>query len=314
MSREESDSKYSKIIAIGGSKGGIGKSILAVNLAVFLARRGKRAIVVDLDLGSANAHLLLGETLLKLSVNDYLHKKVPALTDVMVETRYGVGLIGGDSSELGASNIQFARKVKLLRSIGELAADCVILDLGGDASYNIIDFFLFADRHIVVTTCDPASYLNAYNFIKVALHRKMTRFHGAESEAPSARDEVLEKMLEDYVTSSRNGTNISVEELLSRISTERPSALALVQDLLRRFSPSIVVNRSLSEESALGIANRIQEVCRRILSIDVAYLGMVGRHEEIERSARSLVPVVIAEKGGRVFEELSSLFNRIVPS
>lgn len=42
-----------------------------------------------------------------------------------------------------------------------------IMDLGGDTSYNVIDLFLAADTGFVLTTCDPASYLDAYSFIKV---------------------------------------------------------------------------------------------------------------------------------------------------
>ena len=65
-----------KIIAVGGAKGGIGKSIIATNLGVLLSSMGKETIIADFDLGGANLHLYLGESYLNKSINDYLNKNV----------------------------------------------------------------------------------------------------------------------------------------------------------------------------------------------------------------------------------------------
>ena len=102
----------------------------------------------------------------------------------MTATKYGPWLIGGNSSQLGSSNISFAAKMRLIKSVRNLEADCVIIDLGSDTSFNILDFFLAADIKIVLTTCDPASYLEAYNLIKVGLYRRLNRLFGEESPLP----------------------------------------------------------------------------------------------------------------------------------
>jgi flagellar biosynthesis protein FlhG len=75
----------------------------------------------------------------------------------------------------------FRSKLKLLRALKTIDADYVILDLGGDTTYNILDFYLAADQGLVLTTCEPASYLDAYGFIKMSLHRKLIRLFGPES-------------------------------------------------------------------------------------------------------------------------------------
>ena len=62
------------VIAVGGAKGGIGKSISA-NLGIYLARKGRQTVLVDLDLGGANLHLYLGETRLPLTINDFLTQR-----------------------------------------------------------------------------------------------------------------------------------------------------------------------------------------------------------------------------------------------
>ena len=49
-----------RIIAVGGGKGGVGKSVLAANLGIYLAQLGKHVVLLDADLGGANLHTFLG--------------------------------------------------------------------------------------------------------------------------------------------------------------------------------------------------------------------------------------------------------------
>jgi flagellar biosynthesis protein FlhG len=149
-----------KMIAIGGAKGGIGKSLFVANLGVFLSQLGKRTVVVDLDLGGANLHLFMGVWSLTRRIDDFLTLKVPTISDIMTPTKYGPTLIGGGGGKLGSANLHFSRKLKLLRALKTIDADYVILDLGGDTTYNILDFYLAADQGFVLTTCEPASYLD----------------------------------------------------------------------------------------------------------------------------------------------------------
>ncbi len=132
-------------------------------------------------------HLYLGQTFVNNCVNDYFAREVTDLRDLLIPTQYGPQLIGGDSSQLGSANISFWAKLKLIKSLRELDADYVIIDLGSNTSFNILDFFLAADSRVVVTTCEPASYLEAYNFIKVGLLRRLNRLFGGESAGLRAR-------------------------------------------------------------------------------------------------------------------------------
>ena len=177
-----------KIIAVGGAKGGIGKSLFVANLGVLLSQLGKRTVVVDLDLGGSNLHLYMGVWSLSRRIDDYLEKKVATISEIITPTKFGPQLIGGGGGKLGAANIHFSRKIKLLRSLKTIDADYVILDLGGDTTFNILDFYLAADQGFVLTTCEPASYLDAYGFLKMSLHRRLTRLFGADLRAlPSPR-------------------------------------------------------------------------------------------------------------------------------
>ena len=301
-----------RVIAVGGSKGGIGKSMIAINCAIRMAEDGKKVVLIDLDLGGASIHLYLGITALKKDVNDYVTNRVATLDELMVPTKYGPFFIGGDSSRLGSNNIDYVRKMKLLRAVRDLDADYVIMDLGGDATYNILDFFLSADDSIVVTTCDPASYLNAYNFIKVALYRRLKRMFGPELGYGEKRNILLENLIHGFVMQT-NGTGMkSVHDLLERTGDEFPAYGALVSRVVHDFEPYLLVNRNNNAALVDNIVKRIQDVSERVLSLKVNHIGTIGYHEEVEASARELYPAVARNPRGDFALEIARVTDRFL--
>jgi flagellar biosynthesis protein FlhG len=301
------------VIAVGGAKGGTGKSTFAANLGVFLAAKGRRVVLVDLDLGAENLHLYLGERSVKHTINDFLNKRVETLRELMVSTQYGLSLVGGGGSKLGAANIHFARKLKLLKAIKKIDADYIVMDLGASTSYNNIDFFLASDFGIVVTTCNPASYLDAYNFIKVSLHRKLDRIFGPESEFRKQKNKVLELLIKD-VTMSVNlkGGNL-IGSLLKKIQDEQPEHITFISNILKTYNPNVIVNMSTDESCAMEVANRIQKVSQKMLSIDVGYLGSIPYQAEIERSTQDLVPFVATYPKGILSECINNMLDSTIP-
>ena len=166
-----------KIIAVGGAKGGVGKSMLSANLAVGLALLGQKVVLADLDLGGADVHLYTGVKSLAKTWNDFLDKKVDSIKDILTPTAFkGLSLIGGDSSKLGSANLPYSQKLKIVRHLKELETDYLVIDLGGNTTYNGLDFFLLAEQKIVVSGTEPASVLDSYTFIKVVFNRFLERF------------------------------------------------------------------------------------------------------------------------------------------
>lgn len=300
-----------RVIAVGGAKGGIGKSIFATNLALLLSSVG-RTVIIDLDLGGANLHLYLGETSLRWNINDFLNRKVPTLQEALVESKYGLQLLGGDSSQLGSANIHVSLKLKLLKAIQQIDADYIILDLGGDTSYNMLDFFLASDYGVVLTTCDPASYLDAYNFIKVSLFRKLNLLMGSNFQDKISKNSALKNIVHE-ATMSRNGSRVkTISELLKRIQETYPHDLPSMSKAVSGFTPFLVINRVRDERSAEAIINRIREVSKRALSIEVKHAGNLGYLEEIEESARDLVPVMVKHPQGRLSQEIRHIARNIL--
>lgn len=295
MSKKKASSQSiskASIIAVGGAKGGVGKSLLAANMGVYLASRGYRTVVIDLDLGAANLHLYLGVWALKHRINDFLDKKVDDLGELAVAADSGLCLIGGGSNRLGAANLPFARKLKLMRAIRKLDADYVILDLGGDTSYNILDFFLMADHGLVMTTCDPASYLDAYTFIKMALYRRLMRLFGPESAYCKFRDNQVLAIIREFCDARQTEEPRKISDLLEQVRFQSPQSFPMIQTVVQQYQPYLVVNKADDANTVKDLVQRMQKVTLRILSTNVFLAGIIPTHKDIARSALDLKPEV----------------------
>ena len=297
-----------KMIAVGGAKGGIGKSLFVANLGVFLSQLGKRVVVVDLDLGGANLHLYMGVWGLTRRIDDFLTKKVPTITDIMTPTKFGPTLIGGGGGKLGAANIPFARKLKLLRALKTIDADYVVLDLGGDTTYNILDFYLAADQGFVLTTCEPASYLDAYGFIKMSLHRRLIRLFGAESEYRQLRDETVARIIKEFIFAHAADNGHTIDKLVERLAGISPVHHRLVKELLTGFRPGTVVTMVTKQDQVAELLSRLDKVSRKMLSINLHHCGDVPFTQTIQQSAKDLVPCTATAPDG----DFSKALRRIV--
>ncbi len=287
-----------KMIAVGGAKGGIGKSLFVANLGVLLSQLGKKTVVVDLDLGGANLHLYMGVWSLTHRIDDFLTLKVPTISDIMTPTKYGPTLIGGGGGKLGAANIHFSRKLKLLRALKTIDADYVILDLGGDSTYNILDFYLAADQGFVLTTCEPASYLDAYGFIKMSLHRKLSRLFGAESNYRRFRDFEVEQLIKEFIFANTSTNGRYMSTLVEQIEQSAPTHHRLIKELLDGFRPGTVVTMFEAEEQVDELVSRLKKVSQKMLSLDINYFGCVPFERQIQRSAKDLIPSVAKAPDG----------------
>lgn len=302
-----------KVIAVGGAKGGIGKSVITANLGICLASMGLKTVLVDLDLGGSNLHLYLGyRSILQNTINDFLRKRISSLADVMIKSDHGPFLIGGDSSELGSANIDFMKKMKLVKAIRAIEADCVILDLGGDTSYNMLDFFLQADHGVVVTTRDSPSYIGAYHFLKAALYRKLNRLSGMESGPAEERDPSLSHFIRDVTMSGNGHEPRTIDELIAAVRTEHPGYLSAVMKAVWGFNPYLIVNRLPGGVGPEEVAGKIQIVAKRWLSREVRLLGGIGRHPDVEKSAIDLVPAITRYPRGVFATEVAAIAKRLL--
>ncbi|MDH5671949.1 MAG: PilZ domain-containing protein [Myxococcales bacterium] len=189
------------IVAVGGGKGGVGKSMVAANLACAMSQLGFRVVAVDADLGSANLHTILGVDHPGPGIAGFLQKQVSTLEDVVIPSpQRRLFVVPGSTAIPGAANLMHARKLKLMRHIRRLDAEAVVIDCGAGINYNVIDFFNLADLRLLVLTPQLVSLQNAYGALKASLYRTVRQHcsaHGQaalfdELAAPSETDRLLQ--------------------------------------------------------------------------------------------------------------------------
>ncbi|EEQ48363.1 MinD/ParA family protein [Selenomonas flueggei] len=155
-----------RVVAVTSGKGGVGKTNIAVNLAIALRSKGYRVLVIDADLGMANVDVLLGVSS-RRNLLDLLRPDV-SLDDVIVETSHGVQYISGGSGIEKALEYDRAEKLLLQQKLADCAAraDVILVDTGAGLGRNVMDFILAADEVLLVTTPEPTSLTDAYAVMK----------------------------------------------------------------------------------------------------------------------------------------------------
>jgi len=164
-----STSRSAKIIAITSGKGGVGKTSLAVNLACELSQRGHRTIVVDTDLGLANAHILAGIKPRK-TLSDYVEGR-SELAEIIEDGPCKVKFISGGNGVREMANLDDNGRARICVAIEELQPFCdvILLDTGAGVSAGVTDFVTLAEQTILVTTSNFASIADAYGIVKVVV-------------------------------------------------------------------------------------------------------------------------------------------------
>ncbi len=269
-----------RIWAIGGGKGGTGKSFIAANLGLHLASLDREVVLIDADLGAPNLHTLLGMKPSHPDLGDFLTGAVPALEGVAVETPYrNLRLVRGSENILFVANLAHYRKLRLLRQIRQLPTPNVILDLGTGSSFNTLDFFLSANPGVVVTTPDPTAIENTYLFLKSCIMRVLKLY----MDHYKIRD-LHQKMLDQIEKNSQSLYGF----FKSLMETDRSYGTILYR-ALRGFRPCLVMNKTRDQKDAL-LGRSVADVVRKYLLIDMKYLGAVPFDEDVHDSLRALRP------------------------
>ncbi|HUG53501.1 MAG TPA: P-loop NTPase [Vicinamibacteria bacterium] len=266
-----------QIWSIGGGKGGIGKSLLAASLGWQLARLGKRTVLVDADLGGANLHTCLGLPTPALTLGDFILRRVERIEDVVVDTPFPrLRLISGASDVLGAANINYQQKLRVLNKLRGLDVDVVLIDLGAGTAHNIIDFFLISDISLLAVVPEPTSIENGYRFIKSALYRRLRT---------AARTEAVRDVI-DAALGGRSGRGVrSPVQLLAEVERADPLSVAPLRRELADFHPRFIVNQVRSEAD-VSVGHQLVTACARHLGVRASYAGCVHYDDLVWRAVR----------------------------
>ncbi|MEK6590502.1 MAG: AAA family ATPase [Nitrospinota bacterium] len=278
------DYSKKKIWAIGGGKGGTGKTIIASSIGILLARAGNNVIIIDADLGGANLHTCLGIRYPRTTIADFLLKKKASFEDLLIETQIkNLRFVSGANDFLTIANIPYLQKQKLIKNIKNLPADYIILDLGAGTSFNVLDLFLISDCSILIVIPEPTSVENVYRFIKCAILRRLnnslnsSRFQDIVRLASEAREKESIKTLYD---------------LLERIYKIDSSVASDLEKKIDTFSPKLVVNQSRENDNVM-LGNSIKDITKKYLGVVLDYAGYIPYDEKVSESIKKFKPLII---------------------
>lgn len=291
-----------KTWAIGGGKGGVGKSVIAANIAVALAESGQRVVILDADLGGANAHTLFGMAGPKLGLSDVFAKRVDHLDAVRVETPVdGLSLISGARALLEMANPKFAQKTKILRQVMALDADHVILDIGAGSAFNILDFFLSAHRGILVVVPEPTSIENAYHFLRAAFYRFLKHTEPRE---------VVREVVQSVSSDLENRGIRSPKDLIDAVGRESSQAGDALRRQAQKFKPGVIVNRVRTpDQKRLG--EQIGLACRDYFGTDIEVLGSIDEDLLVSQSVLQRRPILKSFPASPFGRGIRSIVDRL---
>lgn len=267
------------LISVASGKGGVGKSVVASNLALALAKTGRSVVLADLDVGGADAHILFGHLNPPVTLTDFLAKRVSRLEDVAlpVTCHPTLRLIAGTGETLATANMPYARKKRLMTHFQRLDADVVVIDIGAGTSFHALDFFLMADVHLAVTTPEPTAVLDVYRFIKLAAIRRVL----AGVLARSPMSEVL---------SNRDFT--SVKEVMDVAGATDAEGRAAAAAAVHSFRPGLIINRT-SGRSTVNVLY-LRKILQDYVGGDLMLLGEIPEDPAVQESVRTFLPVIEA--------------------
>ena len=275
----ETANHMATLISVASGKGGVGKSVVSANLALALAKTGRQVLLADLDVGGADAHIMVGQLNPPVTLTDFLHKRVNRLEDVAIPVTFhpNLRLLAGTGETLATANMAYARKKRLMIQFQELTADVVVIDIGAGTSYHALDFFLLGDMHLAVATPEPTSVLDLYRFIKLAAIRRVLACFLARSPLSEA-------------LSNRDFS--SVQEVMDVAGATDSEGRAVATAALQSFRPGLVINRS-SSRSQVNVLY-LRKILHEYVGGDLTLLGEIPEDPAVSQAVRSFLPVIEA--------------------
>jgi flagellar biosynthesis protein FlhG len=292
-----------RVIAVGGGRGGVGKSIVATNLAVYLAQLGRSVVLVDADPVGAELHTLLGLEAAGAAAAPLVEASVESEDEDELESVPtavpGLSLLPQTYRTGSTIPTRPGRKAHFIEAVRKLDVDYVVMDLGAGTGPATLDLYLAADLGLTVTTPEPPSVEAVYRFARALFQRLVRRLLVSDRFrmrlAERAQDEV--------------GPLPPPQELVRALSRYDAGLGRMAKTELSRLRPRLIVNSTrLRADTDLGVT--MGEMSKRYLGVTFDYLGHVEHDDAVWLSVRKSRPLLIDNPTSKSARNLERIARR----
>jgi flagellar biosynthesis protein FlhG len=290
------------IWAIGGGKGGTGKTLIASNMAVYLAKLGQRVLLVDADLGGANLHTCLGLDKPRYQLDAFFDGNQPDIADYVEET--GVSNLSLLSGSLGRSGKPPRVKDmnKLKKALRHADMDYVILDVGSGTSQAVMDLFLLGELGIYVAVPEPTSIENTYRFLKEALYWILLGSVRKRSIKQAVQQAFYRREEEDFVP---------VPQLLGQVGQMEQQALKTVRSRINNFCVRLVLNEVRRyEDVEVGFA--VRSAIHKHFGVRANFVGYINYDDRVVQCVRMRKPLLDSFPDSNAAKSIENLTHKLL--
>lgn len=290
-----------KVYAIGGGKGGVGKTVLSASLGIGLSTYDHEVVIVDADLGGANLHTAMGILEPEYTFYHFYTLQREKLEDICLDTPVSnLKLISGACGTLGLANPRYSQKVRFINQLRQLDADYILLDLGAGSSYNVIDFFLAADEGLLVTTPEPTAIQETFNFLKVVILRRLVR--------QFRKNPPVLNIIDQYMYSEPGKMQFTMDEIIKDVKEIDSDASWYIESFLDNYRPHLILNMVHSTKE-IREGDSFRTAAHDILNVNVDYIGYVEYDDVVRKSVKEMKPFVMDNPRSKAAKSLAKLIS-----
>ncbi|MFB3850981.1 MAG: helix-turn-helix domain-containing protein [Acidobacteriota bacterium] len=261
-------------ISFSSPKGGVGTTLLSVNFAIQLAKKGNNVLLVDLALNKASTHLFLGMNLPEKNFSILTSSKGTELKNCISSTPVSnLSLIAGMPESLDLANIPYLLKQKILTDLKNLPYEYIIMDCGSGTSNDSLDFALSSDFLVVVVSPNPLAIEPFYRYIRALLHRLL----------------MLSLNKKKYQALKNKIDPFSPLKGLFELEETTESDINDIEKALSEKKLGFVFTKTTEKDVRLG--SQIENIIKKFFKIEVPFLGNIDWDQIAEQALLSLEPI-----------------------
>lgn len=295
---ESSGIRSRRVIAVGGGRGGVGKTLLTVNLGVYFAQLGREVVVCDTDPFGSNLHGVLGLETPPLVTSEALEEGKAKPVSTIVP---GLRLLPTAYDPMTATPIRPSRGSHWARQIDKLDVDYVLINLGASTTASTLDLFLQADVGICVTAPEPLAIETTYRFCRALYLRVLRRALTKERFKLRLVERVIEAL-------PALATPPMIVAEIKRY--DDGVAKVAAQEMLRVAAYLVIGQTRLRSDLDLGPSMSL--IAERFLGIALDYLGHIEHDDAVWVTVRRRQPLLIDSPTSKSARNIERVARRIL--